>query len=80
MSDGLEIRWSIKTGSKSKRRAKATCARLSSSDPLPTYLGKMFINPLNDLARITTSGSKQMAVDELNDFVENGNESWAVKE
>jgi len=41
-------------------------------DSLPTYIGKMYINSLNDLTRITSSGSKQMPVDELNDFAEKG--------
>ncbi|CAF4313135.1 unnamed protein product [Rotaria sp. Silwood2] len=54
MSDGLEVRWSIKTG-----------------NAIPTFIGKMYINSLNDLTRITSSGSKQTAVDELNDFAEN---------
>ncbi|CAF1084415.1 unnamed protein product [Rotaria sp. Silwood1] len=54
MSDGLEIRWSIKTG-----------------NVIPTFIGKMYINSLNDLTRIISSGSKQTTVDELNDFIEN---------
>jgi hypothetical protein len=37
-----------------------------------TFIGKMFINSLNDLTRITSSGPKQMPVDELNDFAEKG--------
>jgi hypothetical protein len=37
-----------------------------------TFIGKMFINSLNDLTRITSSGPKQMTVDELNDFAEKG--------
>lgn len=41
-------------------------------DLIPSYIGKMHINSLNDLTRIATSGSKQTAVDELNDFVQHG--------
>ena len=32
----------------------------------------MHINSLNDLTKIAASGSKQMAIDELNDFAEYG--------
>ncbi|CAF0809338.1 unnamed protein product [Rotaria sordida] len=70
MSDGLEIRWSIKTGNNTL---------------IPTVIGKMHINSLNDLTRITSSGSKQTAVDELNDFAENdsprfNSRSWHIFE
>ncbi|CAF0802610.1 unnamed protein product [Rotaria sordida] len=70
MSDGLEIRWSIKTGNNTL---------------IPTVIGKMHINSLNDLTRITSSGSKQTAVDELNDFAENdsprfNSRSWYIFE
>jgi len=53
MSDGLEIRWSVKLGTK---------------NVLPTFLGRMFINSINDLTKVTSTGAKQMAVDELNEF------------
>jgi len=56
MSDGLEIRWSSKAGN---------------TNALPMFIGKMYINSLNDLTRITSTGSKPMIVDELNDFAEN---------
>jgi len=43
------------------------------SEELPsTFIGKMYINSLNDLTRIISSGPKQMPVDELNDFAEKG--------
>ncbi len=42
------------------------------SDVLPTFIGKMYINSLNDLTKITSLGSKILIVDELNDFAENG--------
>lgn len=56
MSDGLEIRWSCKTGT---------------NNVLPTYIGKIYINSLDDLTKITNSGSKSTMIDELNDFAEN---------
>lgn len=56
MSDGLEIRWSCKTGA---------------NNVLPMYIGKMYINSLDDLNRISYSGSKSSMIDELNDFAEN---------
>jgi hypothetical protein len=37
-----------------------------------TFLGKLHINSLNDLMKYSMSGSKEMAIDELNDFAEHG--------
>ncbi|CAF3328913.1 unnamed protein product [Rotaria socialis] len=70
MSDGLDIRWSVKTGN---------------NNTIPTFIGKMHINSLNDLTKIVTAGSKQTAVDELNDFSENdaprfNSRSWHIFE
>jgi tubulin polyglutamylase complex subunit 2 len=56
MSDGLEIRWSCKTGT---------------NNVLPIFIGKIYINSLMDLTKITSLGSKTAIVDELNDFAEN---------
>ncbi|CAF1075785.1 unnamed protein product [Adineta ricciae] len=70
ISDGLEIRWSFKT---------------ENTKLQTTFIGKMYINSLNDLNKIVLSGSKQMAVDELNDFAENNSprfnsQSWHIFE
>ncbi|CAF0714587.1 unnamed protein product [Adineta steineri] len=70
VSDGLEIRWSFKN----------TNTKLSSA-----FIGKMYINSLNNLTRITTSGPKQMAIAELNDFFEKdtprfNTQSWHIFE
>jgi hypothetical protein len=48
---------------------------LIAADLLPIFLGKMHINSLANLSRIAYPGSKQMAIDELNDFAEHGR-SW----
>lgn len=47
-------------------------------DVLPMYIGKMYINSLDDLTRISYSGSKSTMIDELNDFAENGKKEIAM--
>jgi hypothetical protein len=41
-------------------------------DVLPVFIGKMYINSLNDLTKIASTGPKGLIIDELNDFAENG--------
>ncbi len=53
------------------KKTKTICFFLF-EDVLPIFIGKMYINSLIDLTRITSNGSKPMIVDELNDFVDYG--------
>lgn len=80
MSDGLEIRWSVITSTKSKDFFRTSIKRsllivffcvFVFLGSLPIYVGKMFLNSLSDLAKIGAN-SRHIVLEELNDFADDG--------